>query len=208
MGTTPASLGRNTNAFVPNMIDQEPAIYWDTVQTAMGTPLAATYFCFAIPNGTPNPANPGGIANTKLQTNIQKSNEFPPPRCILLNAIEFQYSSRMSKGDIDAFEDGTYFEFKISDKVFFEGYIRDCPAGAGLMGVTTQHGESVYTNGWPTPAGRRTFGSWSKYIPPLTRFMLNIFANGSSPSGTITPTGPAGLYMRVCLDGISALPVQ
>ena len=82
------------------------------------------------------------------------------------------------------------------------------------MGVSTNSGESVYTNGWPTPAGRRTFGSWAKYIPPSTRFSLNIYFNGSNNLGagaTVAPptmTGPAGLYMRVLLDGISDLPVQ
>jgi hypothetical protein len=144
---------------------------------------------------------------------MQLSNQFQPPRCLLLNAIEFQYSSRMTKADIDIVEDSAFFEFKIGDKIFFEGYIRDCPAGAGLMGVSTNSGESVYTNGWPTPAGRRTFGSWSKYIPPLTRFTLNIFFNGSNNviGGSATPptlTGAVGLLMRVVLDGITALPVQ
>jgi|GEM_PF-3656928 len=205
--------GRNTNAFVANMVDQEPFIYWDTLQSPTATQVPSTFFCFSIAVGQPNPANVGGIPNTKLQTNMQTANQFPPPRCILLNAMEFQYSSRMTKGDIDLIEDGAYFEFKISDKIFFEGYVRDLPAGAGLMGVTTNNGESVYTNGWPTPQGRRTFGSWSKYIPPLTRFSLNLFFNGSNNivGGNATPptmTGAVGLLMRVCLDGITALPVQ
>lgn len=200
--------GRNTNAFVANTVDQEPFLYWDTVITAAGTQLSSVYNVFSIPIGTPNPFN-GNAPNTKLQTNMQKANEFPPPRCLLLNAMEIQYSSQMTKADIDKVEDGAYFEFKISDKTFFEGYLRDAPAGAGLMGVTTQNGESVYTNGWPTPAGRRTFGSWSKYIPPLTRFTLNIFFNGSNTGGTLpTLAGPVGLYMRVVFDGITALPVQ
>jgi hypothetical protein len=206
-------VGRNTNAFVAGTVDQEPFLYWDTIQTATAVQLSGTYFGFSIPIGSPNPNNPGGINNTKLQTNMQTGNQFPPPRCLLLNAIEFQYSSRMIKSDIDLVEDGAFWEFKIAEKIFFEGYIRDAPAGAGLMGVTTQNGESAYTNGWPTPAGRRTFGSWSKYIPPLTRFTVNVFFNGSNNivGGNATPptlTGPVGLLMRVVIDGITALPVQ
>jgi hypothetical protein len=211
MGAIPASsayMGRNTNAFVANTVDQEPYLYWDTLITASGTQLSGVYNAFSIPIGTPNPFN-ANAPNTKLQTNMQKANEFPPPRCLLLNSICFQYSSQMIKADIDKVEDGCYIEFKIADKTFFEGYLRDMPAGAGLMGVTTNNGESVYTNGWPTPAGRRTFGSWAKYIPPLTRFTVNLFFNGSNTSNVIpTLTGPVGLYMRVVLDGITALPVQ
>jgi hypothetical protein len=218
-----AGQGRNTNAFVANMVDQEPYIYWDagSLTATAGSQLQGIYYAFSIPVGQPNPSLPqvGGNnqLNTKLQTNMQTGNQFPPPRCILLNAIGFQYASNMLKADIDSIENGAYFEFKIADKVFFEGYLRDCPAGAGLMGVSTNSGESVYTNGWPTPAGRRTFGSWSKYIPPLTRFSLNIIFNGSNNivGGNATPptlaasgSGGTGMNIRIVLDGITALPVQ
>jgi hypothetical protein len=202
------AMGRNTNAFVPNMVDEEPALYWDTLLTASGTILSAQYNTFSIPIGTPNPFN-GNVPNTKLQTNMQKANEFPPPRCLLLKAIQFQFSSQMVKADIDKVMDGAYIEFKISDKIFFEGMFADFPGAGGLMGVTTNNGESVYTNGFPAPQASRRYGSWAKYIPPLTRFTLNVFFNGSNTGGTIpTLTGPVGLYMRVVLDGISALPVQ
>ena len=216
---TPAFMGRNTNAFVANTVDQEPYIYWDAgslIATA-GTQLTGVYFPFSIPVGQPNPNLTGGIANTKLQTNMQTGNQFPPPRCLLLNAIGFQYASNMLKADIDLIENGAYFEFRIADKIFYEGYLRDCPAGAGLMGVTNNSGESVYTNGWPTPAGRRTFGSWAKYIPPLTRFSLNVVFNGSNnivagnatpPTMTAAGSGGTGMNIRVVLDGITALPVQ
>jgi hypothetical protein len=216
-------VGRNTNAFVANTVDQEPYLYWDAgcLTAVAGAQLFGTYFAFSIPIGQPNPALPtvGGNnqTQTKLQTNMQTGNQFPPPRCLLLNAICFQYASNMLKADIDAIENGAYFEFKIADKIFYEGYLRDCPAGAGLQGVSTNNGESVYTNGWATPAGRRTFGSWSKYIPPLTRFSLNIIFNGSNnivggnatpPTMTASGSGGTGMNIRIVLDGITALPVQ
>ncbi len=210
MGAIPATaayMGRNTNAFVAGTVDQEPYLYWDagSLLAAPGAQLSGVYFPFSIPVGQPNPA---------LKTNMQTGNQFPPPRCLLLNAICFQYSSDMLKSDIDLIENGAYFEFKIADKIFYEGYLRDCPAGAGLMGATTNNGESVYTNGWPTPAGRRTFGSWAKYIPPLTRFSLNVVFNGSNnivagsaTAPTMSSNGP-GMKIRIVLDGITALPVQ
>jgi hypothetical protein len=208
--------GRNTNAFVADLVDREPARYWDTVQTLIGGSQVCqpVYFCFATPIGAQNQFLVGNAANTKLQTNMQKANEFPPPRCLLLSSICFQYSNRMSLTDIALFEDSAYMEFKISDKIFHEGYLRDFPAGAGIVGSSTNNGVDLVNNGVPAPIYQRSFGSWSKYIPPSTRFTLNIFLNGSNnlgAGGTVAPptmTGPAGLYMRVLLDGVSDLPVQ
>lgn len=208
--------GRNTNAFVADLVDREPARYWDTVQTLTGGSqvLQPVYFCFSVPIGGQNQFLVGNAANTKLQTNMQKNNEFPAPRCLLLNSICFQYSNRMTYADVQAVEDSAYIEFKISEKIFHEGYLRDFPAGAGISGSSTNSGTDIVNNGIPAPVYQRTFGSWSKYIPPLTRFSLNIIFNGSNnlgAGGTVAPptmTGPVGLYMRVLLDGVSDLPVQ
>ncbi len=208
--------GRNTNAFVADLVDREPARYWDTIQTlSTGSQvLQPVYFCFATPIGAQNQFLVGNAANTKLQTNMQKANEFPPPRCLLLSSICIQYSPRMSFSDIALVEDSAYLEFKISDKIFHEGYLRDFPAGAGIAGSTTNGSVDIVNNGIPAPIYQRSFGSWSKYIPPSTRFTLNIFFNGSNNLGagaTVAPptmTGPAGLYMRILLDGVSDLPVQ
>ena len=176
--------------------------------------LQPVYFCFSTPIGQQNQFLVGNAANTKLQTNMQKGNEFPPPRCLLLNSICFQYSPRMTFSDIQLVEDSAWIEFKISDKIFHEGYLRDFPAGAGIVGSTTNNGVDIVNNGQAAPIYQRSFGSWAKYIPPSTRFSLNIYFNGSNNLGagaTVAPptmTGPAGLYMRVLLDGISDLPVQ
>jgi len=208
--------GRNTNAFVADLVDREPARYWDTVQTLAGGSqvLQPVYFCFSTPIGAQNQFLANNAANTKLQTNMQKKNEFPAPRCLLLNAICIQYSPRMTFADIAAVEDSAWLELKISEKIFHEGYLRDFPAGAGITGFTTNSGTDIVNNGCPAPVYERMFGSWSKYIPPLTLFTLNIYFNGSNglgAGGTNAPptmTGPAGLYMRILLDGVSDLPVQ
>jgi len=208
--------GRNTNAFVADMVDREPARYWDTVQTLIGGSqvLQPVYFAFATPIGSQNQFLVGNAANTKLQTNMQKANEFPPPRCLLLQSICFQYSNRMTFADIQLVEDSAFIEFKISDKIFHEGYLRDFPAGAGISGSSTNHAVDIVNNGIPAPIYQRSFGSWSKYIPPNTRFSLNIIFNGSNnlgTGGTVAPPtmlGPNGLYLRVLLDGVSDLPVQ
>jgi hypothetical protein len=206
--------GRNTNAFVADLVDREPARYWDTLITASGVQLQSIYYAFATPIGAQNQFLAGNAQNTKLQTNMTKKNEFPPPRCLLLASICIQYSPRMTFADIQLVEDSAYLEFKISEKIFHEGYLRDFPAGAGISGSTTTNGTDIVNNGVPAPIYQRSFGSWSKYIPPNTQFSLNVFFNGSNSlgaGGTVNPptlAGPAGLYMRIVLDGVSDLPVQ
>lgn len=195
--------GRNTNSIMEGWIDRGPWQYWDTLITATGTQLSASYSMFSIPIGQPNPFN-GNAANTKLITNMRTSNSFPPPRCLLLFQIGFYPSSRMVKSDIDLILDNCYMEFKIDDKIFHEGQLWQFPAAVGLAGTTTNNGESVYTNGQPiAPTGRR-YDDWSKYIAPLQQFSLTIYFPGTPP----TMTGPAGLYMPIFLDGLTDRAVQ
>lgn len=195
--------GKNTNSIMAGWVDRGPYQYWDTVLTATGTPLASSYSMFSIPIGQPNPFN-GNAANTKLITNMVRGNQFPPPRCLLLMQIGFYFSSRMIKSDIDLVLDNCYMEFRIDDKIFHEGQLWQYPGGAGLMGVTTNNGESVYTLGLPTPAATRRYNAWSKYIAPLQQFSMTITFPGTPP----TMTGPAGLYMPVYLDGLTDRSVQ
>ncbi len=195
--------GRNTNSIMEGWIDRGPWQYWDTAITFTGVQLAQTYSLFSIPIGAVNPFN-GNVANTKLITNMRAVNNFPPPRCLLLNAIQFYFSSQMIKSDIDLVLDGSYFEFKIDDKIFHEGQLYNYAGGAGLMGVSTQNGEEAWTNGFPAPQATRRMDDWSKYIAPLQSFYLNLYFPGTPP----TMTGPLGLYMKVTLDGLTDRSVQ
>jgi hypothetical protein len=118
--------------------------------------------------------------------------------------IGFYFSSRMTKSDIDLILDNCWQEFRIDDKIFHEGQLWQFPGGAGLMGVTTQNGESVYTNGIPSPRFTRRYDAWSKYIAPLQQFSMLITFSGVAP----TMTGPAGIYMPIYLDGLTDRSVQ
>lgn len=195
--------GRNTNSIMAGFVDRGPWQYWDTAICPANTQLQSEYNMFAIPIGAQNPVT--GIANTKLITNMRAPNNFPPPRCLLLFSIQFYFSSQMLKSDIDAILDSGYFEFKIDDKIFHEGQLYNYPAGAGLMGVTTNNGEEVYTNGLPSPQSTRRFDDWSKYIAPLQTFYLNIFFPGTPP--TMSANG-FGWYMKITLDGLTDRSVQ
>jgi hypothetical protein len=185
-------------------IDRGPWQYYDTVTAAGGATLDNSYSLFSVPIGAQNPLT--GTQKTKLQTNMTRQNEFPPPRCLLLVAIGFYFSSRMLKDDIDAVLDSCYMEFRIDEKIFHEGQLWEFPAGAGLAGVSSQTGESVYTNGLPSPMYQRRYADWAKYIAPQQQFTMNIiFPTPPTMSGT---TEDPGLYMVATLDGLTDRSVQ
>jgi hypothetical protein len=202
--------GKNTNSIMQGWVDRGPWQYWDTIDNnggtttgAAGQALPAQYSPFSVAIGQQNPLTL--LTKTKLETNMVRGNQFPPPRCLLLIAIGFYFSSRMPKVDVDAVLDNCWMEFRIDEKVFHEGQLWQFPAGAGLTGVTTQNGESVYTNGVPSPVYTRRYDEWSKYIAPLQQFSMVINFPGTPP--TMSSTG-IGMYMPIFLDGLTDRSVQ
>jgi len=198
------SRGRNTNSVMGDWVDRGPWQYWDTVTLLSGSALQATYNPFSVPIGQQNPAVSGQI-KTKLQTNLTRGNQFPPPRCLLLMAIGFYFQSSMLKSDIDLILNSCYMEFKIDEKTFHEGFLWMFPAGAGLTGVTQNSGESVYTLGVPAPQNMRRYGDWAKYIAPLQQFSMTLTFGGG---GVAAPTLTADSNMIVFLDGLTDRSVQ
>ncbi len=86
--------GKNTNSIMSGWVDRGPWQYWDTITGNAGAVLASTYSPFSVPIGQQNPL-PGPATKTKLQTNMVRGNQFPPPRCLLLIQIGFYFSSTM-----------------------------------------------------------------------------------------------------------------
>jgi hypothetical protein len=198
------AVGRNTNSIMEGWIDRGPWQYWDTIQADGGATLANQYNPFSVPIGAQDPLT--GTTKTKLQTNMVRGNQFPPPRCLLLMQIGFYFSSTMLKVDIDAVLNACWMEFRIDDKVFHEGQLWQFPGGAGLAGVTTQNGESVYTLGLPAPQYTRRYQDWAKYIAPLQQFSMTItFPTPPVMSGT---ESSPGLYLVTFLDGLTDRSVQ
>jgi hypothetical protein len=202
--------GKNTNSIMAGWVDRGPWQYWDTIDNgggvtpgAPGEPVSSTYNPFSVPIGQINPLT--NLAKTKLETNMVRGNQFPPPRCLLLIAIGFYFSSRMLKVDIDAILDNCWMEFRIDDKIFHEGQLWQFPGGVGLAGVTTNSGESVYTNGLPSPVYTRRYNEWAKYIAPLQQFSMLVTFPGTPP--TMSSTG-IGVYMPIYLDGLTDRSVQ
>jgi len=204
--TAAQAQGKNTNAIMADWVDRGPYIWWDTFRVAAGVTVQSSYSMFSIPIGQLDPLSPSGTATkTKLETNMQQGNSFPPPKCLLIEQIGFIPSGDMLPSDWIALVKNCYIEFRIDDKIFHEGHLDYFPAGAGIMGVSTQTGFATITNGFPTPVASRRYGPWAKYIAPLQRFSLSILFPETTP--TISALGP-GLNVRIVLDGLTDRSVQ
>ena len=205
--------GRNTNSIMANWIDRTPWQYWDTITLLAGAVMAQSYSPFSVPIGSQDPLT--NLTKNKLQTNIRKGNQFPPPNCLLLGNIGFYFESNIIKSDIDLILANYYCEFKIDEKTFHEGYLYQFPSGMGLSGLSTQTGESVYTNGLPAPGYARNYGDWSKYIAPEQFFSLilywqpsQVLTSAAGNASSAPPTLTNGGTIRVVLNGLTDRSVQ
>ncbi len=200
--------GRDINSIMAGWVDRGPWTYYDTLILAAGTQFAATYQLFANPIGSVDPNQSGTVVKTKLNTNMVRGNQFPPPRCLVLMQIGQYLSSTLLKADIDKFMDSNYLEFRIDDKIFWEGQPWQFPGGFGLAGVSTQTGQQVFTNGLPAPQYTRRYGGYSKYIAPLQQFSWTFNFPGTPPTLATTNAGGVGWYEVGTLDGLTDRAVQ
>jgi len=212
---------RDINSIMAGWVDRGPWQYWDTVRAPTSTILAAQYQAFATPIGQGDPYF-GNVAKTKVVTNMQRGNQFPPPRCLVIMQVGFYFSSQMAKSDIDLLYDNAEIEVRIDDKIYMEGQLWEFPAGVGMAGVTTQTGVGGFTNGLATLEATRRYGEYSKYIAPLQQFSMVINFFGTPPTlsantvlgggvgGTITaPSGTAtAMYLVPFFDGLTDRSVQ
>ena len=205
--------GRNTNSIMANWIDRTPWQYWDTITLLSATVMAQTYSVFSAPIGAQDPLT--NLVKNKLQTNIRKGNQFPPPNCLLLGNLGFYFESDFLKADMDLILKNYYCEFKIDEKTFHEGYLEQFPSGMGVAGASTRNGESSWTNGYPAPGYARNYGDWSKYIAPEQFFSCILYWQPSqivtSALGTASATPPTltnGGTIRVVMNGLTDRSVQ
>ena len=199
-------MGNDINSIMAGWVDRGPWQYWDTLRAAQASTLASSYSVFSIPIGQTDPGT--GLVKTKLDTNMQRGNQFPPPRCLVLQQIGFYFASTVLKADIDLVLNACYVEFRIDEKIYFEGQLWQFPAGVGLTGVSTQTDESAWVNGVPMPQATRRYGDYSKYIAPLQQFSMTIIFPGTPPTLTTTANGGKGLILVPFLDGLTDRAVQ
>ena len=191
------------NSIMGGWVDRQPWMFWDHINVPAGTTIPATLSPFTNPINSTDPIT--NTQKTKVDTNMQRGNQFPPPQCLVLMSIMFFIETDMLKTDLDALLKACYFEFKIDQKTFVEGLLWMAPGGNGLTGFTTQNGQASFQMGLPAPQYARRFGNFSKYIAPLQNFTLNVIFPGTIP--TMSTVGP-GFQMWAVLDGVTDRPVQ
>ena len=196
--------GRDINSIMAGWVDRGPWRYYDSLIIASNTAFAASYQMYATPIGQSDPYQTS-VTKTKLNTNMVRGNQFPPPRCLVLMQIGWFFSTRMIKPDIDLILDNSYFEFRIDDKIFWEGQPWQFPSGFGLTGVSTQTGVGAYQLGMPAPQFTVRYGGYSKYIAPLQQFSWTILFPGTPPT---TSSNGIGTYCVSILDGLTDRAVQ
>ena len=197
---------RDINSIMAGWVDRGPWQYWDTVRGTASVQLLSSYSPFSIPIGQVDPIT--STAKTKLDTNMQRGNQFPPPRCLIIMQLGFYFASTMLKADIDAILNGCYVEVKIDDKTYMEGQLWQFPAGVGLTGVSTNTSEAVWTNGFPSLEATRRYGEYSKYIAPLQQFSMTITFPGTPPTLTAAADGGTGMRLIPFFDGLTDRSVQ
>jgi len=193
----------NINSVVPNIVDRRPWRYWDQIQVPVGTAIPSTLNPFSVPIGQQDPL--ALIQKSKVNTNMTRGNQFAPPACLVMRRLQFEFSPRMQLVDILALWDACYIEFKIDQKIFWEGHMGEFPAGYGITGVTTQSGVGLFQSGIPAPQFTMDYGPYAKYIAPNQNFTLQIIFPSTPP--TMSATG-IGLFVTAFLDGLGDTSVQ
>jgi hypothetical protein len=209
MGALTQSVGSqpsDINAIMAGWVDRGPWQYWDTVVGVVGTAMLPTYSVFSIPIGGVDPIT--AAQKTKLQTNMQRGNQFPPPRCLVLMQLGIYFASTMLKADIDLVLANYYLELRIDDKIFFEGLLWQFPPGTGLVGSTAKTNESAWHLGMAAPQYTRRYGNYAKYIAPLQQFSVNLTCPGTPPTLSAAAVGGTGLLMVPFMDGLTDRSVQ
>lgn len=205
--------GVDINALIKGMVSRDIWTYWYVLNIPAGTTVAQSYTLFNAVAGDIDPYN-AGVTLSKVQTNMpSRANAgLAAPRDLVLDSIGTGFSSNTRLADQNAFLTNSYFEFKILDKVFFEGPLTLFPSGTGLMGFSDITGEGVWQNGQVGIHNRKRFGDYSKYIAPLMQFSFIIyFPQASNLFTTLaagSPTFGNGISLRVDLNGLTDRPVQ
>lgn len=186
------------NSILAGFVDRGIWYYYDTLVVAQAASTGASIPLFT---------NPISGTKTKLLTNMVLGGQFPPPRCLILDNIGFYFSSTMLKADIDLFLDNAYIEFRIDDKIYFEGHLWRYAAGYGLVGTSTKSNEAAWQVGLPDVGSVLRFGGFAKYIAPQQIFSLNVIFP-TAQTMTTTANGGVGARIVACLQGLTDRSVQ
>jgi hypothetical protein len=230
----------NINALLAQMVSRDIWTYYYTLKLASGTTLAPSYALFNAYTSQPDPyplaaASPTPTL-TKVETNMpsQCGQGFTAPRDLILNRIGFYFlpgasgNNSVTEGigleanvnDMFAFCQYSYFEFKIIEKIFIEGYLELQPPGVGFSGFSTVANTNIVTLGMTNPHATNKMGDFAKYLAPQMPWSLTIYfpANsGPIANGTTAAAAPVlltagaggrGLWLKTNLTGLTDRAVQ
>lgn len=219
----------NIQSLVNNMVSRDIWAYYYTLKLAPGSTFAAQYNLFNAASGSPDPYPLSGTpVLTHVETNMPSTctNGFSGLRDLIMNQIGFYFLSAgcgvsgsgigtfADVSDMLAFCQYSYFEFKIIDKIFSEGFLELQPPGIGFTGMSNQQETGVWTLGLASPHAVNTLNSYAKYLAPLMPWSLNIFfPSGSGPAGAAgvmltQAAGGNGLWLKAFLKGLTDRAVQ
>ncbi len=213
----PQTLTVDMNSLQAGIVDRVSGLYFYTLELAAGAVLQPTYSLFNAFIGQQDPYPL--VANdvlTEVKTNMYSTSNqgFNPPWDIVLDSIGVEFDPQMTPADIDLVSRYSFFQFKILQKMQWEGKLENYPAGMGISGATSQNAQSQWNNGEPNPNARKRFGRYGKYLGPQTMWSwdLNFPANAGPVIGGVhtTPTLSSsgnGACIRFYLFGLLDRPV-
>lgn len=200
----PMGQQQDINSIMGGWIDRGPWKYWDTWTNPVASPLVAvpsTVDFFTVPIGQLDVYT--NLRKTKLQTNMTRSGQFAPPRCLVLMQIAMHIVSTDTLADINKVFNGCYLEFKIDDKIFYEGPPYFFPSGTGYTGNQNPTGtQEFWNNGFPAPQATWRSPDFAKYIAPIQQFSLQLIFPGTPP------TLASSFGIVAFLDGLTDRAVQ
>lgn len=221
--------GVDINALRASMVSRDIWTYYSTLKIAAGTTYAASYSLFNQTSGAIDTyAITANQVLSHVETNMPSaaSAGFSAPRDLIMDNLGFYFKpggcGLASQGvgtfaqpaDLISFCQYSYFEFKIIDKVFIEGYLELNPSGSGFTGMSTQTQTGVWTLGTANPHAKNRMNDFSKYLAPLMQWSLTIyFPSGSGPAGAspvslATAVGGVGFWLVANISGLTDRAVQ
>lgn len=220
----------NLNALMNAMVSRDIWSYYDTLKIAPSTTYAASYSLFNVISGSVDPyAITAGQVKTRVETNMPSpaSNGFSSPRDLIMDQLGFYFlpggcglansgpGTFANIADLQSFCQYSYFEFKIIDKVFIEGFLELNPPGVGFTGVSTAQTQSVFTLGIVNPHAVNQLGAnFAKYLAPQLQWSLTIYLDPrSGPAGVALSSlsqsaGGNGFWLKTFIKGLTDRAVQ
>lgn len=219
----------NLNALMNMMVSRDIWHYWDTLKIAANTTYSPSYSLFNTIAGQIDPyAITANQVKTFVETNMPSpaSNGFSSPRDLIMDQLGAYFlpggcgltnsgpGTFASIADMISFCQYSYFQFRIIDKVFIEGFFELIPSGVGFTGVSSTT-PSVFTLGLVNPHAVNQLGAnFAKYLAPQLQWSFTIyFPAQSGPAGVALASltqnaGGNGLWLKMFLKGLTDRAVQ